>query len=55
MIHWLSSEAISMVDCGISPDSKLITGGNLQRISKYTEITKIMLRMIIGYNIKLIL
>lgn len=44
-----------MVDCGMSPDSKLKTCCNLWRISKYREIIKLMLRIIIGSNIKLIL
>lgn len=55
MLNWLSSKAISVVNCGTSHDSKLITNCNLQRISKYTEIIKLMLRMIIGSNIKLTL
>lgn len=54
MINYITLTLISKVDCGISPDSKLIICCNLQRISKYTEI-KLMLRTIIGSNTKLIL
>lgn len=44
-----------MVDGGMPPGSKLIICCNLWRISKYREIIKLMLRTIIGSNIKLIL